>query len=131
MPKKKRKVKRRTKKPKPKAANKKAERWFLIVMAVLIIFAIVLSVPSNDWEKISQEEQSQQQTTIETTYPCGSSLECFLISCRDTPSVVECVNAITTDTYGRDVCGSYAKVTVPYRDYTRCICVQGLCKLIK
>lgn len=130
MPKKRKKAIRK-KKPQPKAANKKVARLFLVAVAVLVISAIILSVPSNDWERTLQEEQSQQQTTIETNYPCDGNLECFLISCRDTPSDVDCVNAVTTDTYGMDTCGSYANVIPPYHDYTRCACVQGLCKLIK
>ena len=118
-----------------KTKNRTMERWFLVIVSVIIIGAIILSIPSVNLNGImhqeDQEQQEQQQSEITSTYPCKGNLDCFLINCRDTPSDVECVNAVASDTYGSDVCGSYSKVSVPYHDYTICTCVQGLCKLIR
>ena len=119
-----------------KTKSRTMERWFLVIVSVVIIVAIILSIPSVNLNGIVPQQQGgeqEQQTSSEitTTYPCKSNLDCFLISCRDTSSIEDCVNAVTTETYGSDVCGSYSKVTVPYHDSTRCSCVQGLCKLIR
>ena len=112
--------------------DKAMERWFIVIVSVIIIGAIILSVPSVNLNGIMhQNDQEQQQTEITTNYPCKSNLDCLLVSCRDTPSDSKCVNAVASDTYGIDVCGGYSKVSVPYHDYTRCSCVQGLCKLIR
>ena len=132
MPKTKRKTKSRRKIANKKVtANKTVERWLFTVAAILVIGAIIISIPLEEMARTMQKEQTNQPTQVTASYPCKTNTECFLISCRDTPSVVECVDSITTETYGTDACGGYAKVSVPFHDYTRCACVQNLCTLIK
>lgn len=124
------KTKTKRKRPIPKKMKTEMhERLFFVIATLVVISAIILSVSPGNLVGLMQEEQTRTPE-IGATYSCKRNTECFLASCKDTPSVVECVNAVVQETYGTDNCGSYVNVNV-VQDLTKCICVEGLCKLIR
>ncbi|MBN2203193.1 MAG: hypothetical protein JW700_03335 [Candidatus Aenigmarchaeota archaeon] len=136
--KKSRKVAKRTRSKSVKKAKKSSprcinERMLFAISSILILSAVILSVPSQDMESIfeEQEQQADQISEIKVLYSCESNLECFLVGCKSsgTPSFMECVNTMTQETY-YDNCEGYWDVRV-IQDFARCACVQGLCELVE
>ena len=128
MAKKKRKAKKRrkVKKRAKKKDNKIMQRWLFTAIVVIILFALLFSIPSGNNDLIGQEQTQEAITEITIEYTCKRDSECFLVNCKSTPDIVECVNVIGQDTYYEN-CEAYWDVNV-VRDYTKCSCVDGACK---
>jgi hypothetical protein len=148
MAKRKRKAKRRSKSRK-RARKRVARRktrgrpnlLFAVALVVLLAFVLAFSFPSGNNGSGSGTGDTgptwQEQTTgttpmgvptegMEGRYTCKSDIQCFVVSCKDTPEDTACVNALATETYGDDYCDGYWDFDV-YHDYRNCKCVDGLC----
>ncbi|MFH0929181.1 MAG: hypothetical protein V1818_02365 [Candidatus Aenigmatarchaeota archaeon] len=111
------------------------ERTFFAIAAILIISVLILSVPSeNYFDNVIQDvrEQGEESSALGVTYQCDRNLECFLVGCKSagTPSFMSCVNTLAQETFYEDNCEGYWDVRV-IQDFTKCACVQSLCKLIR
>ena len=109
----------------PKKKNKINKNWFLIVIAIVVLFAIVLLLPSENIVKSSQGQEQETPAETKAGDICKRNPECFLINCKSMPSVIECVNTTHQDFYYKQ-CKGWWDVN-PVQDFTRCACNQGIC----
>jgi predicted metalloprotease len=113
-----------------KKKNKINKNWFLIVIiAVIVIFVLMLSTQPVNVKTSNQEQNQQTQTTGISNAEdiCKNNHECFLVSCKNTPNNVECVNATHEELYYKD-CGDWKNILPAVQNFTKCSCVQGFCK---
>ena len=109
-----------------KKKEKTMEQWIFTGIVVIVLFALIFSIPSGNNGLVNQEQTQQTITEIVIEYPCRTNLECFLVNCKSTPDVVECVNTIGQETYYEN-CEGYWDVKV-VQDFRKCACVGGICK---
>ena len=123
---------RRTKKSKILKENL-AERWMLAIAALIVLAVIVASSFQTGITEIYPNDDNTQvehPTEIKiSVYSCKNNLECFLASCKITPSDEECVNVAGQENYYQN-CQAYWDVDI-VQDFTKCACIQNVCKLIK
>jgi hypothetical protein len=101
----------------------------LAIAAAIVLAAIILFSPKFDIAQVGQSEQTQKPSEISDVYGCKSNTECFLASCKITPSEVECVNVSEQEIYYQN-CQAYWDIDI-VQDFVRCACVQDVCTLIK
>ena len=116
-----------------KKEQKKNKTWIFIaiIIALAALFALAFIKPTENMGGTAQGQGQGQQTTSTELIgdTCKRDLECFLANCKSTPSVVECVNSTHQETYSKQ-CKSYTDVNVVTpQDFTKCGCVQGVCKI--
>jgi hypothetical protein len=123
------------KRPVAKKKNRAMERWIFTVIIVIVLFALLFSMPSgnngidNGLEDSGAgwQEQTQETTTeVQHEYTCKNDFECFLANCKSMPDVVECVNVAGQENYYEN-CEAYWDVNI-VQDFTKCACVDGVCK---
>jgi len=130
-------AKRKVTKPTKVEKQKKNNSWIIIVAIVIIalvaIFSSMYMNPTANTGGTYQgggqpQGQGQQIPSTELTGDgCRRDLECQLVNCKSTPSIVECVNATHQDLYFKQC--SEGRVNVATYDFGRCGCVQGMCKI--
>ncbi|MFH1473925.1 MAG: hypothetical protein ABIE55_03455 [Candidatus Aenigmatarchaeota archaeon] len=117
-----------------KKDSRMMSRCIFTGIMMIILFALLFSMPSGN-NGLQNQEQTQDAITdlvIEKEtimeYACKSNLDCLLINCKNTPDNVECVNSIATETYYENCDpAEYWNVDVD-KDYDQCSCVAGICK---
>jgi hypothetical protein len=110
-----------------------------IALLVIVVFALAFSLPSGNngldtgtgdtgttWQE--QTTETTETAVQQSEYPCKSNSECFVINCKETPGIIECINAVALETYGRDNCDNYNNVDVD-QDLMICRCMGGFCTL--
>jgi hypothetical protein len=116
--------------------QKKNNSWIIIaaivIIALVAIFSSMYMNPTaNTGGTYQGGDQPQGQGQIPSTEltgdGCRRDLECQLVNCKSTPSIVECVNATHQDLYFKQC--SEGRVNVATYDFSRCGCVQGICKI--
>ena len=112
--------------------KKKNKPWIIIAIIVVLvaIFSIFVmqSKPIQTTSTTSQGEEQQQQTTTELIGDvCQRDNQCFLVSCKATPSVLDCINVTHQATYPKQQCNSYS-ININYNP-SKCACVQGICSI--
>lgn len=115
-----------------KKEQKKNKTWIFIAIIVVLIalFALAFVKPTENITGTEGQRQGQQTSSTEVGGDiCKRDLECFLVNCKSTPSIVSCVNSTHQETYYKQ-CKSYTDVNVVTpQDFTKCSCVQGICKI--
>ena len=129
MPKRKR-TNTRKKAKKIALSEKIAERWMLAIAIAIVFVTIFLLSPKIDIAELYENDKTQQPAEIGSNeFACKGNTECFLASCKITPSDAECVNVLEQETYYQN-CQAYWDVDI-VQDFTRCACVDEICKLIR
>jgi hypothetical protein len=120
--------------PKRKRTAKKSNKnWFVAsaVITLIVLFAVAILV-SNDQgglNKTPTQVEKETSTIISSGDICISNLQCFSASCKSTPSVWECLNSTSQETYYKN-CKSYTDVNV-VQDFSRCMCIQERCTAVR
>jgi len=73
-----------------------------------------------------QIQRPASGSAAETFYTCKRSSECFLVNCKSTSSIVECVNTTEQNFYYKK-CKDWSDVNI-VQNIARCSCVNGICK---
>jgi hypothetical protein len=139
-------TKRKAKKSSRKAAVKKSVKtpakkqrmnpaiFLIAVVAVVVLIAAFMSmnngyVPPASNSNPQQQTQGQGITQTANSQPCKSDLECFVAICKNNPTVWSCVNAVNQTTFYTS-CNpaDYRNVIQPFKDSTKCACVNGNCQ---
>jgi len=114
-----------------KKEQKKNKTWIFIaiIIALAALFALAFVKPA---ENIAGTTQGQGQQTSPTEVGgdiCKRDLECFLVNCKSTPSIIDCVNSTHQDLYYKECGNDWKNVVLPTQNFTKCGCVQGICKI--
>ena len=107
----------------------------LAILAVIVVIALI-AVAASMTPSYMQPAGSQQTTQGEVTQtqtnnqPCVRDSQCFVVSCKNNPSISSCVNAVNVELFYKN-CNpaNYTNVNVPKNTQT-CICVNGNCQML-
>jgi hypothetical protein len=123
------KKKRPTKKSKPRMSLI-ATSVVLIILALAAFYIISLPGPqtTNQQQNTAQPPQPPQPPSTES---CSRNAECFVVVCKNDPSVVGCVNAVHQDLFYKN-CNPdvITNVKTPAYNYSQCACIQNYCQKI-
>jgi hypothetical protein len=122
------------------AAKKKTNiKPIVFVVAAVVVVALAMMAMSMNPGYVPAQSDSQQsnQNQIpglpdsQTTQPCKSDLQCFVATCKNTPTVWTCINAINVDMFYRSCNPAKdSNVITPYYDTTKCKCINGNCRAL-
>jgi hypothetical protein len=116
-----------------KEKNKKI--WIFVAIVIIALAAIFViqfseSTPNSGGITFIQKNQESQTPLIESTGDvCKRDSECFLVSCKNTPNDVKCVNATHEELYYKDCDSNWNNVVPAIQNALTCGCVQEICKV--
>jgi len=111
-----------------KKKNKSKSKWILISIAIVIVVLLFAFIFLGQVKNIEVLNTEQNQQTLNEKDACRKNSECFLVNCKSTPNIVECVNATHEELYYKQ-CNGWNDVN-PAQNFERCSCVQNICVMI-
>lgn len=121
--------------------NKKINKYnvyaaiFSLVIVVLLLFyysSLSNVKPSENVQKGDQITVPKTETLpqiIVTGGNCKRNSECFVSYCKGQSK--DCINSTQTAAYSKTICKTYSDWIIENKqDYSKCACVQNVCKMI-
>ena len=135
MAKKKRNARRRASRAKAKAKKPRFNPIIIVILAVLVIIALGVAFysPKTPGAQIHDEQDEQQPTfpgapvTSAVEGICQKNNQCFITYCKD--EAKRCVNTTQLTGYSSN-CKTYSDWVTDVQDYSKCACVQNVCKML-
>lgn len=132
-------LKKKTKKVRKTKNIKKINKYnvhaaifsLIVVMLLLFYYSGLSSVkPSENVQredKITAPKTETVPQIIVTGGSCKRNSECFLTHCKGYSQ--NCINTVQLSTYSKN-CKTYSDWVTDRQDYSKCACVQNVCKMI-
>jgi hypothetical protein len=110
--------------------------WILVAIVIIALAAILIAQQSptpsanNGGAIPSGQNQGPQPTPIASAGDvCRQNSECFIMSCRNTPTILNCINATHEELFYKD-CGSINNVVPATQNFNECACIQRTCTVL-